>query len=153
MEFLSRSSGMLSILMADVDFFKLYNDAYGHQQGDECLKAIASALSGSITRTTDFVARYGGEEFVAVLPNTDEAGARLIAEKILVNVRKLNIPHASSSVADNVTVSLGITSGRVHYFQNWTDYVKCADDALYASKQSGRNKYTFIGFPVPEEGE
>ncbi|MCL1848634.1 MAG: diguanylate cyclase [Clostridiales bacterium] len=146
MEFLHRTNGMLSILMADVDFFKLYNDAYGHQEGDECLKTVARVLSESVTRNTDFVARYGGEEFVAVLPNTDEAGARLVAQKMLDNIRRLRIPHKTSTVESFVTISLGVTSGQVFYSQNWTEYVKHADDALYTSKQSGRDQYTYLAF-------
>lgn len=151
-EFLSRSNGTLSLLMVDVDFFKLFNDTYGHQEGDRCLKAIAQALDGSLTRSNDFVARYGGEEFVAVLPNTDETGARMIANKVLENVRLLNIPHAKSVAADIVTVSVGATTGEVNYQHGWAEYVKCADDALYASKQSGRNKCTFMKFTSENAG-
>lgn len=150
MEFLSRSQGYISVLMADVDFFKRYNDAYGHQEGDRCLIAVAKAMAGSMNRNTDFVARYGGEEFIAVLPNTDEMGARLIAGKILDNVRQLNIPHKDSSVAQCVTVSLGVTTGKVAYMQNGAEYIKQADDALYQSKQNGRNRYTYLVLPAQE---
>jgi len=143
MEFLSRSNGLLSVLMIDVDYFKLYNDNYGHDQGDICLKKITHAITGSIPRTTDFAARYGGEEFVVVLPNTDKAGAVLIAEKVLNNVRELAIPHAKSAASDNITVSIGVTTGRVTYSQKWEEYVKRADEAMYASKQGGRDRYTF----------
>ena len=146
MELLARSDGFLSVIMIDVDFFKKYNDTYGHEQGDVCLKAVAQTLAGSVRRTNDFAARYGGEEFVAVLPNTNEDGARLIAEKLLENVRMLNIPHADSAVAQYVTVSAGITTGRVAYSQSWEDYLKRADEALYMSKQNGRNRYTFLDF-------
>ena len=150
MELLARSNGFLSILMVDVDFFKKYNDRYGHEQGDVCLRAIAQALSGSIMRTSDFVARYGGEEFVAVLPNTDETGARLIAGKLLENVRKLNMPHADSAAARCVTVSVGVTTGAVSHTQSWEDYIKRADEALYTSKQSGRNRHAFLDFTEKE---
>ena len=146
-ELLSRSSnGILSVLLVDIDYFKMYNDTYGHQQGDVCLKNVAKALEEAISRTNDFVARYGGEEFIAVLPNTSELGARLIAEKFLENVRALNIPHISSSAAECVTVSIGVTTGRVMYTQNWEDYLKRADKALYLSKQNGRNQYTYLDF-------
>ena len=144
MELLSRTGGMLSVLMIDVDYFKKYNDAYGHEQGDTCLKFVARALSVSVTRANDFVARYGGEEFIAVLPHTDEAGARAIAQKVLENVRKLNMPHADSAIAQYVTVSVGVTTGVVTHAQSWESYQKRADEALYASKQNGRNKYTYL---------
>ncbi|MCL2707884.1 MAG: diguanylate cyclase [Defluviitaleaceae bacterium] len=142
MEFLARSNGLLSVLMLDVDYFKKYNDAYGHEQGDVCLKKIASAISGSITRATDFTARYGGEEFVAVLPNTDCAGAVSVAEKIIENVKAMDIPHENSEAASRVTVSIGVATGQVSYMQKWEEYLKRADDALYESKQAGRDRYT-----------
>jgi len=146
MAFLSRSNSLLSAFMLDVDYFKKYNDTYGHKQGDDCLKAVAKAVAGSITRTNDFAARYGGEEFVVILPNTDQAGACLVAQRILDNVRKLNIPHAENAAAPYVTVSVGVTTGLVLYTQSWEDYLKRADEALYMSKQSGRNKYTYLDF-------
>jgi len=141
---LSRSNGRLSVLMVDIDFFKNYNDTYGHDAGDSCLKAVVNSLAQCITRVDDFVARYGGEEFVVVLPNTDEEGAGLIAEKILRRVYECNIPHKSSDVARFVTVSVGGTTGTVKYSHTEIDFIKRADEALYKSKQNGRNKYTFI---------
>ena len=144
MEFLSRSNGELSVLMVDIDFFKKYNDTYGHDRGDMCLKAVAESLANGVSRSNDFVARYGGEEFLAVLPNTDEIGARAIAEKLLENVRALDIPHAGSDTAPCVTVSIGVTTGTVEFTQNQDEYVKRADQALYMSKQNGRNKYTYL---------
>jgi len=146
MDFLSRSNGLLSVLMLDVDHFKKYNDTYGHEQGDICLKAVAQALADSITRANDFTARYGGEEFVAVLPNTGEAGARQLAEKLLGAVQQLNLPHAASLTVPYVTVSIGVTTGQVAYRQNWEDYLKRADEGLYMSKQNGRNQYTYLDF-------
>jgi len=143
MGMLARSNGYLSVLMLDIDFFKKYNDAYGHDQGDECLKSVAQAMSRSVTRASDFIARYGGEEFIAVLTNTDEAGARVVAEKLLDNVRALEIQHSDSDVAQIVTVSIGGTTDKVVYGQKWEIYVKRADEALYLSKQSGRNRVTF----------
>jgi len=152
MRFLSRSNGSLSVLMLDVDYFKRYNDAYGHEQGDACLIAVSGALAGGITRGTDFTARYGGEEFIAVLPYTDEAGGRLVAEKLLARVRKLNLPHGDSPVATRVTVSIGVTTGKVMFGHNWEDYVKRADDALYMSKQNGRDRFTYLDFVQPGQG-
>jgi diguanylate cyclase (GGDEF)-like protein len=130
-------------MMIDIDFFKNYNDTYGHNEGDKCLRAVAKALTDGITRSDDFVARYGGEEFVVVLPNTEEGGARLIANKLLENVRDCKIPHTHSVTADHVTVSIGVTTGNVGHTQVGEEYVKRADEMLYKSKNSGRNRYNF----------
>ena len=144
LDLLARAGGLLSVIMLDVDFFKKYNDAYGHEEGDACLRALARTLADSLPRGNDFAARYGGEEFVAVLPNTDEAGARLMAEELLNRVRDLTLPHAESQAAPFVTVSIGVTTGQVVYPQTWEAYLKRADEALYRSKQNGRNQYTFL---------
>ena len=144
MKLLSRTGGNISIFMMDIDFFKKYNDTYGHKQGDECLKAVAKALSDSLTRESDYIARYGGEEFIAVLSNTDEKGASLVAEKMLNNIRALGIPHEKSDIAEYVSISIGATSGTVLYTHNAEDYVKQADKALYSSKQNGRNRFTYL---------
>jgi len=141
---LSRTGSNLSVLMIDIDFFKKYNDTYGHDAGDDCLRAIADALSQCIIREDDFVARYGGEEFVAVLPNTDENGAQLIAERMLEKVRGCNIPHKTSDIADYVTISIGGTTDVVNHLQFGKDYIKLADEGLYESKKNGRNKYTYM---------
>ena len=140
---LSRSGGKLSLLMIDIDRFKNYNDTYGHDAGDTCLKAVAKTLAQCITRVDDFVARYGGEEFVVVLPNTDENGAGIIAEKILRRIYECNLPHKNSGVAPFVTVSIGGTTCIVNHLHTETDFIKRADEALYKSKQDGRNRYTF----------
>jgi len=144
MHMLSRSNGILSVLMIDVDFFKKYNDEYGHDKGDYCLKAVAKTLSDSITRKEDFVARYGGEEFLAILPNTDEAGVRIIANRLLESVRRMALPHGRSSVADHVTVSIGATTGNVLFTQAKEVFIKRADEAMYSAKQSGRDRYVFM---------
>jgi diguanylate cyclase (GGDEF)-like protein len=140
---LSRSGGILSLIMIDIDFFKAYNDIYGHTEGDKCLKIIAEALAGTIERSDDFAARYGGEEFVVVLPNTNESGARMMAEKLLENIRNRRIPHRKSDAASFVTVSIGVTTGAMSHTQSADDYVKRADEMLYVSKHSGRNRYSF----------
>ena len=147
---MSRNGGRLSLLMLDIDFFKNYNDTYGHDMGDTCLASVASILSKTITREDDFVARYGGEEFVVVLPNTGESGANLIAEKLLKNIRDAKIPHEKNPAAPYVTLSIGGTTGMVNHSHEESDYVKHADAALYKSKQSGRNKYTFEKFEESE---
>jgi diguanylate cyclase (GGDEF)-like protein len=141
---LSRPEGKLSMLMVDIDFFKNYNDTYGHEAGDICLRMVANTLEQCITRVDDFVARYGGEEFVVVLPNTDEEGAGLIAEKILKKVYECSIPHKSSDAAEFVTVSVGGTTCVVKHSHTESDFIKSADEALYKSKNAGRNRYTFI---------
>ena len=146
MAMLSRESGMLSLLMIDIDFFKRFNDTFGHDQGDVCLKAVANAIVGGISRASDFAARYGGEEFIVVLPNTGETGARNIAVKLLRSIYDLEIPHPHNDAAQYVTISVGVTTGAVTYGQSWEELVKRADEALYASKQSGRNKYTFLNY-------
>jgi diguanylate cyclase (GGDEF)-like protein/PAS domain S-box-containing protein len=146
MKSLSRSGGALSLMMIDIDFFKNYNDTYGHSEGDKCLKAVAKVLSNSITRTDDFVARYGGEEFVIVLPNVGENGVRMLAARLLEKMRKRNLPHENSSVADCVTISIGAMTGKVDHHHREEDYIRCADEALYTSKQDGRNRYTFKSF-------
>ncbi|MCL2443604.1 MAG: GGDEF domain-containing protein [Treponema sp.] len=142
---LSRSSGSeLSVLMMDIDFFKKYNDTYGHSEGDICLKAIAQTITESLLRPDDFAARYGGEEFAVILPNTDENGARVMANKILANIQVRNIPHEKNEAASCVTVSIGVTTSEVKRGQEGSHYIKRADEALYMSKQNGRNRYTFI---------
>ena len=140
---LSRSGGELSLLMIDIDFFMKYNDTYGHSAGDECLKIIAESLAKGVTRADDFVVRYGGEEFAAVLPNTDEEGACLLADKMLEGIRACGIPHEKSGVSDIVTASIGITTGNVSTRSRADDFIIRADELLYKSKQSGRNRSTF----------
>ncbi|MCL2000581.1 MAG: diguanylate cyclase, partial [Planctomycetes bacterium] len=140
---LARSSAGLSLMMIDIDHFKLYNDTYGHAAGDECLRIVAEIITQSISRSDDFVARYGGEEFVVVLPNTDADGAELLAEKMLDNIRRRHLPHHQNKASDRVTISIGVTSGEVEPAHNGDLYVRRADKLLYMSKQNGRNRYTF----------
>ena len=140
MKSLSRHNGLLSLLLIDIDCFKKFNDTYGHVEGDQCLIAVAQTLESGIMRVDDFVARYGGEEFVVVLPNTDEDGARKVAEKLCERVRKCDIPHKASDVAHCVTISVGGTTGKVNHKQTRDEYVLQADKMLYLSKQSGRNQ-------------
>lgn len=143
MSTLSRAEYKLSVMMIDIDFFKKYNDAYGHGQGDICLKAIAEALNKSIMRKEDFVARYGGEEFAVVLPHTGEEGSRVLAESMLQAIRDLKIPHKDSDFGI-VTISIGITTGINTSELSRKDYLKKADEALYMSKANGRNGYTYL---------
>ena len=140
---LSRAVGTFSLLMIDIDFFKNYNDEYGHSEGDKCLKLVAEVISTCATRINDFAARYGGDEFAVVLANTDEDGARIVAEKILQRVRNLNIPHAKSDAAEYVTISIGVITGQPKCTQSAEDFIKRADEMLYKSKHSGRDIYTY----------
>jgi len=149
---LSRSNGVLSVMMLDIDFFKKFNDAYGHKMGDTCLKAVAKALSET-ARMDDCVIRYGGEEFVILLPNTDEGGVGITASRFLKSVRSLNIPHKNSDIADHVTISIGATTVKVKLNHQYMDYIQRADEALYMSKNSGRDKYTHLEYYDQEEGD
>jgi diguanylate cyclase (GGDEF)-like protein len=136
---LSRSpAGSLSLMMIDIDCFKPYNDTYGHSQGDEALRIVARTLKESVTRADDFVVRYGGEEFSVVLPNTDEAGARLVADLLLNNIRKHRLIHEATNVegVEYITISIGIATGDVHHTQTPEDYIKYADTMLYHAKIS-----------------
>ena len=146
MKTLSRSGGTLSMMMVDIDFFNKYNDRYGRSAGDDCLKTVAGILLKSVTREDDFVVRYGGEEFAVVLPNTDEPGVRMVAEKMLENVQACNIPHDKSGAAGIVTVSIGVTTGKVMPGHRADDFILRADELLYKSKQGGRNRYTYGEF-------
>jgi len=139
---LSRSGGKLSLMILDVDYFKNYNDTYGHKMGDTCLKMLANTFTKSIVRADDFVARYGGEEFVIVLPNVDENGANIVAERVLNNVHEQHIPHGKSDASEYVTVSIGVVTNDVIHSHTGDDYIKKADFALYESKQNGRDRYT-----------
>ena len=141
---ISRANGVLSLMMIDLDFFRRYNDAFGHSKGDTCLKMIAGVLNDGLKRDNDFVARYGGEEFVAILPNTDEKGACMIADRLLANIKDCNIPHEKSEIADHVTVSIGVTTGGKDFTHTGDDYIKKAEEALSLSKQNGRNRYTLL---------
>ncbi|MBV5261331.1 PleD family two-component system response regulator [Synechococcus moorigangaii CMS01] len=130
----------LSIIFIDVDFFKDYNDTYGHQAGDHCLFEVAQAIASQIQRPTDLVARYGGEEMIVILPDTPSDGAQLVGERIIEQIRSLDIPHRSSQVAPIVTVSLGIASTEPGHSLNPEKFVAIADQALYEAKAQGRNR-------------
>ncbi len=130
----------LAMVMADVDCFKAYNDHYGHGAGDECLKAVARALSASLTRPADMMARYGGEEFVAIMPDTDAAGAKLLAQRWRDNVAALALPHACSNTTDHVTVSVGYASQTPFAEQAPQTLLGLADKMLYRAKELGRNR-------------
>ncbi|HEY9810304.1 MAG TPA: PleD family two-component system response regulator [Halomicronema sp.] len=129
----------ISLIICDVDYFKLYNDAYGHLAGDNCLHQIAQVIKGSIKRPADLVARYGGEEFVVLLPNTNLAGAEQVARNIQFEIQKLKIAHAHSSVSEYITLSLGISAKIPDSQQSPEVLIKESDNALYRAKDNGRN--------------
>jgi len=134
-----RNGASITVLMIDVDFFKIYNDSFGHLAGDSCLQHIARALQ-VVNRPGDLVARYGGEEFVAVLPATDSAGARVIAEQMRARVAALNLPHPRSTAAGFVSISVGTASTVPGKQDTPTALILAADQALYQAKQGGRNR-------------
>jgi diguanylate cyclase (GGDEF)-like protein len=140
---LARSGTVITLMMIDIDFFKSFNDTYGHAEGDRCLTDVAKTLSKSLSRETDFVARYGGEEFATVLPYTDAEGAQAIAEKLLENVRGRNIPHEKNQPSGHVTISIGTVTGTPEHEQGGEDYIKQADDMLYLAKRGGRDRCMF----------
>jgi len=137
-----RTQSQLSVLMIDVDYFKPFNDHYGHGAGDQCLKQIAQAMQSEVSRPMDLLARYGGEEFVALLPGTDLKGACKVAEALREAVAALHIPHASSPVAEHVTICVGVATCNGATLTG--DLLGQADQALYQAKQAGRNQIKSI---------
>ncbi|MBD0334124.1 MAG: diguanylate cyclase [Cyanobacteria bacterium Co-bin13] len=138
---MAREGQPLSLIMLDVDYFKIYNDFLGHQQGDVCLFTVAQALCRAVKRSADLVARYGGEEFVVVLPNTRRAGAIVVAEAIQSEIASLQIPHPNSTVSAYVTASMGIASAMPSNGGSYDELVAAADTALYQAKRRGRDRY------------
>ena len=134
-----RQQKSLSLIMADIDFFKLYNDTYGHQSGDDCLKDVAGVLDKSIKRVTDLAARYGGEEFTVVLPDTDLTGAMVVAEKIRKRVEDLQIANIEAP-SRCVTISLGVASMLPSLGVSPSSLIALADKAMYQAKNFGRNR-------------
>ncbi|MBW7861773.1 MAG: diguanylate cyclase [Rhodocyclaceae bacterium] len=137
----------ISLLVADVDHFKQYNDGYGHQLGDDCLRDVARVLEGCLRRPTDLVARYGGEEFAAILPQTDAAGARRVAEAMRAGVEAACLPHEFSSTGRIVTVSVGVATAVPDREDEdgYRQLLSLADRALYAAKRAGRNRVGIAG--------
>jgi diguanylate cyclase (GGDEF)-like protein/PAS domain S-box-containing protein len=138
---LTREQSFLSLIVCDVDYFKLYNDTYGHLAGDECLTKVAQAIKRGIKRPADLAARYGGEEFVMILPNTDSQGAIQVVQTIQADIFQLHIPHKSSSASSQITLSFGIASIYPTTVSSPEILIKKADLALYQAKENGRNCY------------
>lgn len=149
----SRTHSAIGVLMIDIDHFKDYNDTYGHGAGDRCIKTIADLLRQNVKRGDDFAARYGGEEFIVVLPDTDSEGIRQVADNLLRSLIRIAIPHEASKTADYVTISVGGVSALAEHTYTGADYIQSADQALYVSKENGRNRYTQGSFPSPHLGQ
>ena len=137
---LARMHAPLTMIMIDVDFFKAFNDCYGHVAGDDCLRQIANELIDAMQRPADFVARYGGEEFVCILPETALSGGIEVVERIQGGIRRLAIPHSASLVAPSVTVSFGVVTGVCKHDVDGEALLRAADACLYEAKVGGRNR-------------
>lgn len=139
----ARSGAELSLILFDIDYFKLFNDSYGHVMGDECLRQVAGVAKECMARPADLAARYGGEEFSCILPETDSYGAVVIAEKIRSGILALAIPHKGSNVAEYVSASFGVVTVRCSTNESAVDMVAKVDKLLYHAKSSGRNRVEF----------
>ncbi|MEO1591597.1 MAG: diguanylate cyclase [Cyanobacteria bacterium J06632_22] len=135
-----RSQHPIALIICDVDYFKLYNDTYGHPQGDECLRQVAQALKQAVKRPGDVIARYGGEEFVFLLPDTEADGALGLAQEARLRVEALQLPHSASQVSNHVTISMGVTSVIPSDTLDISTLVDTADMGLYEAKRKGRNQ-------------
>ncbi|MEW5857302.1 MAG: diguanylate cyclase [Cyanobacteriota bacterium] len=142
---LAREQGPISLIFCDIDCFKIYNDTYGHQAGDSCLRQVAGAIRLMLKRSTDLVSRYGGEEFALILPNTPSAGAGYIAESIRSMVKSLEIVHVHSPVSPYVTLSLGVASMVPSLTSSPAALITAADEALYQAKKEGRDRVSVCG--------
>ena len=138
----------LSLIMMDIDFFKPFNDNYGHSAGDVCLKKVAHALLDCVKRPADLVARYGGEEFSCILPETDIIGASSVAKDLRDHIRKLQIPHDYSKVTNHVTISIGVATVIPPYPEHYTVLIEKADKQLYRAKMEGRDRIVFEDRPI-----
>lgn len=145
-----RSHSSISLILIDVDYFKKYNDNYGHLEGDQCLKDVSQVIEQNIRRAHDIVARYGGEEFVVILPDTDKNGAIKVAEQIKEGLSKKNIPHNFSEIAQHITVSQGISTIIPVSPLTPRNLIDSADVALYSAKNAGRNRYMLNQLQEPE---
>ncbi|AFY72520.1 diguanylate cyclase (GGDEF) domain-containing protein [Synechococcus sp. PCC 7502] len=141
-----REKTSIAFLLCDIDYFKPYNDNYGHPAGDECLMQVAQVIAKSLHRPSDLAARYGGEEFAVVLPSTNAQGAIKVAEKIQSELALLQLPHQFSKVNKYITLSIGISSTVPKQASTPQNFINNADLALYQAKKQGRNRYVFKSF-------
>ncbi len=135
-----RDAHQIAAIMIDIDFFKAFNDTYGHQAGDDCLRVVAKALQGVMRRPADLLARFGGEEFIAVLPETGLFGAAAVAEILCATIAALGIRHEKSPITDHLTISLGVAAVSPDQDKTPEALIAAADKALYRAKQGGRNR-------------
>ncbi len=135
-----RGTHLISVILLDVDFFKKYNDHYGHPAGDDCLRQVAKALKETARRGGDMVARYGGEEFVIITPASSSEEAQALAEKLRISVEMLAIPHATAEISDHVTISIGVATVHPNPCMDVSDFLEKVDRALYMAKSGGRNR-------------
>jgi diguanylate cyclase (GGDEF)-like protein/PAS domain S-box-containing protein len=145
---LRRAGNSLALVLADIDYFKKYNDHYGHQAGDDCLSAVARGLEQAVKRPADLVARYGGEEFVILLPDSDIAGGCHVAQLAIEAVAELNIEHQQSEILPRVSLSMGVASLIPSAEQTPAGLIALADEALYQAKEQGRNRLVRAGNSV-----
>ncbi|HPI94241.1 MAG TPA: diguanylate cyclase [Deltaproteobacteria bacterium] len=139
-----RSRLPISLILMDIDHFKLFNDHYGHLAGDDCLRRLAQAVAGCARRPADLVARYGGEELACILPDTNLDGALVVANCMREKVNALKIPHTQSHVAEHITMSLGVATLIPVQGRSWDDLISAADENLYEAKRKGRDR---VGYP------
>lgn len=146
-----RAGKPLTLILGDIDFFKHFNDLYGHQAGDDCLRSVAGILAASVFRADDLVARYGGEEFVVILPDTELEGGRVVAENMRQAIAEHNISHQDSPVSDRVTMSFGVASTNDFAGNGRSTLIQSADRALYQAKEEGRNRVTVHQQRIPRQ--
>jgi len=144
---LAREKNPLALILCDVDYFKAYNDYYGHQAGDDCLRQVAQAIDQAIRRPADLAARYGGEEFAVILPNTTASGAMTVAESIRAAIAGLRIHHAHSQISGWLTISMGVSSYPPTPETSLETLIAIADAALYAAKDQGRDRIVYLDLP------
>lgn len=149
---LAASGDWLSLIMVDIDFFKQFNDTYGHQTGDQCIHMVASALNRAVRAAAGFSARYGGEEFACILPGIPPDEALTVAAEVRTQVQQLRIPHERSAVSPWVTISIGIASARARSGLEVKDWIEAADRQLYIAKSSGRDRVMSAIIPDSAEG-
>jgi diguanylate cyclase (GGDEF)-like protein len=144
---MKRERRPLALIFCDVDYFKQYNDTYGHQMGDECLCAVARAVATAVQRSADLAARYGGEEFAVLLPETNLVGATIMAQAIQAHIQQLQLPHKQSQVSQHVTLSFGIASLIPNSSTTPEEFLSQVDQALYQAKMEGRDRIA-AGIPI-----